>query len=227
MDGLRVTKNPSRNEKLTGGKDVPFYATYRTVGHSCPTSCPLLNAGCYAQSGHTALQMRGRHSETDGEIFLRELDRIPHGAWMRLHVSGDVMTDAGPDGSSEVDWPYLEALIEGARRRPDVTFYGYTHAWKQIGVLPPAPSNFVLNASVDDPADMDEAKSLGWETTVVVASDVTWKRQGDTVVCPNQTAGLSCYECGLCMRERPVTVAFKAHGSGKRKVDERVALPTA
>ena len=224
MQGLRVTKSPSQNAKLVGDRrGIPFYATYREVGATCPSDCPLLGNGCYAEHGHVAMQQRGRHSNDDGAIFLRELDRLPEGAIVRLHVSGDVML------SDEVDERYLDALIEGAKRRPDVTMFGYTHAWRRIDRQRfDFPANLALNASCDTPADVDEAAARGWPTTTVVPSDTAWKRQGATVVCPQQTVGLSCYDCRLCMNaERPLAVAFKAHGTRTKKVDERLKLPTA
>lgn len=216
MQGLRFTTSPSTNVKLTGGKRVPFYATYRAVGPTCPSTCALLDAGCYAQGGNVNLHQRGRYSLNDGALFLAGLAFIPPGATVRLHVSGDVMLD----GALDVD--YLRAMIDGAAARPDVTFFGYTHAWKLIDrAVFVFPANFVLNASCDGPADVDAARAAGWDTTTVVPSDTPWRREGDTVVCPQQTVeSLSCAECKLCMRsDRSITVAFRAHGSGKKKVD--------
>lgn len=228
-NGLRVTLKPSGNAKLVGDrKDVLFYATYREVGTTCPTTCPLLNAGCYAQAGNVAIQMRGRVSDADGDVYLRELARIPHGATMRLHVSGDVLKDGDANGSDTLDVDYLNALIEGAVSRPDVTFYGYTHAWRLIDRDTFAfPDNFVLNASCDTPDDVAEARAAGWDTTTVWPQDVQGKRHGTTVVCPNQTVGLSCADCRLCMKSsRPLTVAFLAHGASKNKVSRRIQLET-
>lgn len=228
-NGLRVSQKPSMNAKLVGNRrDVQFYATYREVGTTCPSTCPLLNAGCYAQAGPTALQMRGRVSDSDGDVFLRELARIPHGATLRLHVAGDVLRDGDKNGSDTLDVAYLDALIHGANDRPDVTFYGYTHAWRLIDRSRFAfPDNFVMNASCDSDEDVVEARAAGWDTTTVWSADVSVKRVGDTVVCPNQTVGLSCAECRLCMKaHRPLTVAFLAHGPSKKKVSNRIQLET-
>jgi len=229
-EGLRVTLKPTGNKKLVGdNKRLPFYATYREVGMSCPSTCALLNNGCYAQFGHVAIQMHGQYSDNDGDIFLRELNRIPQGAALRLHVSGDVMRDGGKDGSNVLDVEYLNALIEGAKRRPDVSMYGYTHAWRQIDrnefVF---PSNLTLNASCDTQEDVAEARAAGWDTTTVVPAETPGKRYGDTVVCQNKTTGLTCDKCRLCFKSnRSLTVAFKAHGVSKRKVSKRASLPTA
>lgn len=229
MDGLLVTRKPSGNIKLTGGrKDTAFYATYRAVGYSCPESCVLLNNGCYAQGGNVAIHQKGRVSDSDADIYRREVARIPSGSIVRLHVSGDVMLPAGPDGSTEVDTEYLQAIVDVAHERPDVTFYGYTHGWQYINRdAYDWPSNLTLNASVDRPEDMSAAVDAGWPITTVIPSDTKWRRDGDTVVCPAQTSGLSCAECMLCARpDRRLRVAFKAHGAGKRKASDAVSLPT-
>ena len=225
MDGLRVTLKPTMNDKLVGGRrDLSFYATYRAVGWSCPVSCALLNAGCYAQSGPVALQQRGRVGSDDGSIYRDAVLALPVGAIVRLHVSGDVMLPVSEFGSMVVDVAYLDAIVAVAHERPDITFYGYTHAWRLIDRSRYVwPSNLTLNASADTVADAREAVALGWPTTTVVASDTAWRRDGDLVVCPNQTVGLSCAQCMLCAKpERKLTVAFKAHGTGKRRVDARV-----
>ena len=186
---LRVTQNPTRNSKLTGDS-MTFYATYREVGVTCPESCPLLNNQCYAQSGNVALHQRGASSANDGEVFLAALDRLPKTAIVRLHVSGDVMLNG------ELDVPYLEALIKGAEDNPEMTFYGYTHAWREIDLATfKFPANFVLNASCDDMAQVAEAQALGWQTVTVIPAEAEEKRYGDVVVCPNQSTGLTCDKC--------------------------------
>lgn len=225
---LRVTKNPTGNTKLTGGS-LLFYATYRAVGYSCPTTCTLLNNGCYAQSGNVAIHQRDAVSEDDGTVYLAALERMPHGALMRLHVSGDVMTNEGRNGSMTVDVAYLDAIIEGAKRRPDMTFYGYTHAWRLIDRARFSfPANLTLNASCDTQSDVDEARALGWDTTTVVPWDTQGKRFGATVVCPNQTVGLTCDKCKLCFKSnRPLTVAFRAHGVSAKRISQNMELPMA
>jgi hypothetical protein len=220
MDGIRVSLRPSGNDKLTGGrKDLNFYATYREVGTTCPSTCPLLNAGCYAQGGNVPIHARGRVSESDGVVYLRELSRIPHGAIMRLHVSGDVLLH------DALDVDYLNAIIHGATLRPDMTFYSYTHAWRMIDRAEFVfPKNLVINASCDNEEEVAEARAAGWDTVTVVPESVEGKRYGNMVVCPQQTVGMSCAECKLCMKaSRRLTVAFKAHGFNKKNVSKRLA----
>lgn len=222
MQGLRFPTTATRNKKLVGDRTrIPMFATYRAVGPTCPSSCPFLENGCYAQQGNTRLHQADRYGENDGRVFLESLAMLPPNAIVRLHVSGDVMLDG------VVDEPYLHALIAGARRRPDVTFFGYTHAWREIDLERFVfPENLILNASCESDDAVDEARSQGWDTVTVVPKATAWKRQGDTVVCPNQTMGVSCYECGLCMKPlRNLTVAFRVHGSAVKKAES--VLPMA
>lgn len=215
---------PTTNAKLVGTSGAKMFATYREVGATCPASCPLLGAGCYAQGGNVAMHARrGSYDATDGARFVAWVADLPHGAVVRLHVSGDVMMP-GDDGATVVDAAYLDDVIRAAGARPDVTMYGYTHAWRDIDRARFAmPANLTINASCDTPDDVADARAAGWMTTTVVPSDTTARRTGDTVVCPEQTSGIPCVECKLCMRARPVTVAFRAHGSGTRKVDRRLS----
>ncbi len=223
--GLRVSR--TANSKLVGNRrDLNFFATYREVGSTCPSTCPLLNAGCYAQQGKVHLAGRGRVSRNDGEVFLSAVRDMPKGAMVRLHVSGDVMADGKKTGSNKIDIKYLRSLIKAAKSRPDVTFYGYTHAWYLIDRNKfKFPKNLVLNASCDNDKDVVVAKALGWDVVTVWPETVTKRRIGNTVVCPNQTSGLSCAECKLCMKpNRVLDVAFLAHGVSKKKISARVRL---
>ena len=43
-------------EKSANKKNGIVSATYAPIS-TCPTSCPFMNAGCYAQSGPTALHL--------------------------------------------------------------------------------------------------------------------------------------------------------------------------
>jgi hypothetical protein len=216
---------PTSNRKLVGKPArAIMFATYREVGATCPASCPLLNAGCYAQGGPTGIHARrGSYDATDGTRYRAWVDALPYGATVRLHVSGDVMMPRD-DGTTAVDTAYLGDIVAAAHARPDVTVYGYTHAWRDINrAAYDMPPNLTINASCDDDDAVAEARAAGWDTTTVVPSDTAWRRNGSTVVCPNQTIGLSCAECKLCMRsKRTLTVAFRAHGASTRRVDSRL-----
>lgn len=216
---LRVSKGPSNNSKLVHSRKSKMFASYREVGRTCPASCPFLDNGCYAQDGHVLAIQRGSSSEHDGEVKLREVIRLPEGAILRDHVSGDFFLDG------RLDVEYLQATIEAARLRPDVTIFTYTHAWPYIDrALYDWPPNLALNASCDTLEDLTIARHAGWPTTIVVPSFFTGKLPVRSVVCPAQTVHLACLECRICMRgKRSATVIFLAHGNRVKRVNTRLA----
>jgi hypothetical protein len=194
-------------------------ATYRTQG-SCPTDCPLFNAGCYAENrgvggssspfGHAE---RGTIIGTDYTPLVEVIHRLGPGAMVRLNVSGDYLL---PDGTP--DHAYIEATNTAHR----LQVLSYTHAWDRL-----KPEwfhrNTRPNASCDTLVDLVNAQAAGWPT-VLLNPDATFA-QGDTlpggsraVVCPYEATGRQCIDCGLCARtQRPSTVLFALHGA-RRKV---------
>lgn len=217
---LRVAH--TANLKLVGKlKGLPFFASYREVGRTCPSSCPLLGDGCYAQEGNVAIQQRGRSSSDDGSILIQSLKMMPPSSLVRHHVSGDFMLDG------VLDTAYLAAAIMSAHLRPDIQFYGYTHAWREIDRKEwRFPDNFTLNASVDSLDQIEEAEAAGWPVAVTISEKLPPKGKG-YAVCPNQTHGISCWDCRLCLRQkRKIAVAFYPHGRGRKKIERRLSHET-
>ena len=69
-----------------------------TSSESCPSTCPLRNAGCYAAVGYTRIQWskvdsgeRGR----DWKGFVSEVRKLPRGQVWRHNVAGDLPTQTG------------------------------------------------------------------------------------------------------------------------------------
>ena len=84
----------SQNAKLGG-----MAATY-AAQVTCPRSCPLLGAGCYAEGytstvgSHTSTLTRAARGAGAGHLRVaraeaREIDKLPGGLPLRLHVVGD------------------------------------------------------------------------------------------------------------------------------------------
>lgn len=201
-------------KRTTNRKTGPMAATYRTAD-TCPATCPLRGAGCYARGrlfGHPARLGR----ESDGEYTeVRALARnLRLGAMVRANVSGDMLDEAG-----RPDFPYAAALSHVATERPDVAVYGYTHAWRSL--TPDITPGVTLNASCETPEEITTAAAAGWPT-VTTATDAADPIIGSTIagrrviVCPAQTRdGVTCSTCRLCARPaRRSTVAFIVHGSG-------------
>lgn len=195
----------SSNRKL--GK---MAATYRTQD-SCPRSCPLLDNGCYATGRIFSIPKR---FGSDDYAPLRDLvDTLPENGALRLNVSGDVLLS---DGSPDHD--YIDAANFVAERRPDVTIWSYTHAWR---TLTPGMFRFVVNASCETIEDVLEAQALGWQTVIVDDGSITGSKIDDrnVISCPAETRDVTCDDCRACgadTRTRPV-ISFNIHGATRAK----------
>lgn len=205
---ITLTKNDSRNAKLGEG----VRATYRKVGETCPQDCSLLETGvCYAMKGPVAIHSKkSGPSHEDADALLEYLQNLPGGKKIRHHVSGDFFENDQPD------WKYISAMIAGHADRPDLQGWVYTHGWDRLpSKMLNAPESLTTNASCDTLEEAQEAYDQGWPTVVVVDEDSDGEELPDgtpVVICPNQTDGLSCSECELCMqKDRNSVVGFREH----------------
>ena len=198
------------------------YRTYRQVGTTCPSECPLLNNGCYAQNGPT--KIHSSRSATIKEDWKAKLLKLPSGSKVRYMVSGDLFVNDQPD------WETISAILEVHTRRRDLKGWTYTHGWRRLdaSLLNSLP-NLTVNASTESLDDALRASSNGWPTVMVVPSSFPKRVEYDQVtvlVCPNQTnPQVTCDKCMLCFKKgrklngKPMVIAFRAHGARKRKLD--------
>lgn len=210
----------SRNRK-TG--TLP--AIYRTQD-TCPTTCPLMGAGCYGENngpggscspfGHAE---RGDEAR-DTAALARMLYALPAGTMIRANVVGDYLM---PDGTP--DFAYISVLNTAAITY-GIRILSYTHAWRAI------PSGTFATgarpqASCESPDDVREARAAGY-TAVIVAPDADTYPNGTdiggsrAVLCPNVTTGITCRDCGLCSKQRRSTVVLPVHGARKRAASASV-----
>ena len=198
------------------------YRTYRPVGTTCPSECPLLNNGCYAQNGPVA--MHSSRSATAPDNWKDKLLQLPPGSKIRYMVSGDLFTDDRPD------WGTISGILEVHSNRKDLKGWSYTHGWRRLdaSMLNSLP-NLTVNASTESLDDALRALTNGWPTVMVVPSGFPKRVEYDQVavlVCPNQTnPEVTCDRCMLCFKKgrrlngKPLVIAFRAHGTRKRKLD--------
>jgi hypothetical protein len=92
---LATAVNYSENRKI--GDAAATYAAQV----SCPDDCPFLGAGCYAEVGSVAFTTRRVNRAANdmsasaidvAEAEAREIDKLPGGRLLRLHVVGDCKT---------------------------------------------------------------------------------------------------------------------------------------
>lgn len=218
----------SKNEKLG-----PVSATYAPIAQTCPTTCPFRGAGCYAEMGNVGTQMRriertvtlGMNGDTvailEGDEIADQASHVPPGRALRLHVSGDAITDFR-----------AQQMARGASawRGP---VWSYTHAWREV--KRESWGTVSVLASCETPGEAEEALEDGWAAAIVVdthpSDGKAWYRSSDTgrdeplriIPCPAQTRDdITCADCRLCwddkrLRETHSVIAFAAHGSGRKR----------
>ena len=87
---------------------------------TCPTSCPLQNNGCYADTGPLAILWREVTRGTRGITFpelCRKIRRLPRGQIWRYGQAGDL-----PGEGDKIDGEQLGQLAAANARRPAIVF---------------------------------------------------------------------------------------------------------
>lgn len=184
-----IVKAQTGNGKLGPG----WACTYRPVGPTCPSDCPLLGDGCYAQKGR--VRIAAGRSAARGDTLAGLI-----GAPLVRHlVSGDILTPAG-----KVDreyWAHVCAFHQVSERSVGLL---YTHAADRLSKSDRAmiPENLHVLASCDSEAKADELQAAGWRTARVTEKKA--KRAGEAF-CPVDLAKhagkpvkATCSSCRLC-----------------------------
>lgn len=221
----------SISPKSANGKTGPMPTISRPIEATCPTTCAFLprqlggNGHCYANgringsAGVNAKDMTVSQAVARLAPATRPKARAAnrHGL-IRDRVVGDLIERGTQrDSTTErVDMAYLLDVAE-VGRQVGLTPYGYTHAFDLMSaedVITVKDSGYVLNASCDSVESLERAVALGMLTTYagddVNDGDVIAGRR--IITCPEQTGRVaSCADCGLCAKDRAVTVRFLMH----------------
>lgn len=186
------------NEKVVGpakARKGIADVTYASISRSCPSTCQLRDAGCYAQTGK--VQMTVSRLDREAKAFdLNERDVARAEAFnivnshldakghhlpvedtrvLRLHVSGDAST---PEAARILS----DAVGEWYRRSPGIIAskgyldvpgtprrcWSYTHAWRSVPRS--AWSRVSVLGSADDFGEAKLVHGRGYAPTIVVAS---------------------------------------------------------
>lgn len=214
----------SRNTK-TG--PIPVSTSHKS---SCPSTCPFIGAGCYAEAGPLALfwsKVNNGSTGTDWNTFCDSVAALPEGQLWRHNQAGDL-----PGMNTSIDAEKLALLVRanGGKR-------GFTFTHKPVSpayggnadaIRDANTAGFTINLSADNLHHADELAALGIAPVVVVlphdvdgAATHTLKTpEGRTVsVCPaTYREDTTCQTCELCQhQDRACIVGFPAHGSSRRK----------
>jgi hypothetical protein len=185
---------------------------------TCPSTCPLKKAGCYARAGFLKFPWGRLEDGTWGmpwEEFLQHVRELPAGTFWRHAQAGDL-----PGVGTVIDRKKLLQLAEANRGRRG---YAYTHK-------PPTRSNlsavreacrdgFIVNLSADGPSMADKLAQSGLPVVTLVPKGtpaVSRMPEGrKIVVCPSQRRkGITCVTCKLCANgDRKFIIGFLPHGS--------------
>jgi len=205
-------------------------ATYAPIDATCPASCPLKEAGCYAKTGNVGFQVRrlerefaGLNGDTLAELEASEIEsqgkRLKSEGIskpLRIHVSGDATSDrrASALGRAAAHWPG--------------PVWSYTHAWRDVSRA--SWGRVSVLASVETLSDATKALSRGFAPAIVVTEHPSngraWVDPGTgvkVIPCPSQTRDVSCADCRLCFNDSKLlaqnaAIAFAAHGTGAKKL---------
>lgn len=232
----------SGNRKLG---PIPVSSTARG---SCPDSCALRGAGCFAEFGNTRAHWQKVPDVglSWGE-FVGRVASLPVGTLWRHNEAGDL-----PGPGDAIDVAALRMLVVANRGRRGFTF---THKpiinrHSSLPRLPFIPTNqerelwaksnreaiaaavrggFTINLSADSTAIADELAALHVAPVAVVLPVDAPARAHKTpagrqiVVCPAEASSLTCGTCRLCANaNRQSIIGFRAHGQSKAIVSEIV-----
>lgn len=221
--GFVVTFVTRSGNRKTGPMPVSM-----TDMESCPTSCPMRDAGCYAEFGK--LRFHWERVATRGVPWRDFCDRVaalePGTLW-RHNEAGDL-----PGRGDEINLRALRMLVDANRGRRGFTF---THKplrrrAEREAVRAANTAGFTINLSADSLTHADELLELGiGPAAVVLPSDApsSLRTPGGAAVvtCLAETQGLTCASCQLCAKaDRHSVVGFRAHGQAKAIVSDLVRL---
>lgn len=196
----QIVKPQTGNTKLGPG----WSCTYRPVGLTCPSSCPLLGAGCYAQRGRVSIS--AVRSRTSGDSLAQLL-----GAPLVRHlVSGDILDESG-----RVDRDYWAHVCAFHRVSDRSVGLLYTHAANRLTRQQRAmiPANLNVLASCDDLDTAHKLQADGWRTARVTESKSKEKSEAYCPVDLQKHAGTpvtaNCSNCRLCFESKSNIVFLK------------------
>lgn len=195
---------------------------------TCPTTCALRGAGCYAEHGPSAIHWN-RLSAGDGgknavsfEQLLHLIRALPKRIRWRYGTAGDL-----PPADADI-----LALADANAGRQAIVF---THGRRYETYREAARRGLHINVSADTPAQADAVLDAAPDMSVVTVlphdtgrGKLRTPAGREIAVCPATYAKrVNCTTCNLCSGRRPrnVIVGFPAHGARKKVITARLATP--
>ena len=228
----------SRNRKVG---PIP---TTVTSAKACPDSCPLKNAGCYADGGPTAMNWQKVTAGERGDDWAGFLENVKskimkRGLW-RHNVAGDLISDG-----VTIDAKKLRQLAEANKGKRGFT---YTHhdivnnPVNKKAIRAANAAGFTVNLSGNNPSHADQLadENAGPVVTLLPVEYGRAKKESlpkykkrlsklskqtpagrPITVCPATFLDeMDCAACGLCQNQnRAAIVGFPVHGFRTKKAD--------
>ena len=219
---MRVHITPRSANAKTG----PIPVT-TSEASTCPSTCPFIGKGCYAKSGPLALHWRkvsAGERGTDWQGLCDFVQQLPKRQLWRHNQAGDLPHNAGL-----IDYAKIAHLVVANTGKRGFTYTHHSLSSHNVSILSRATrQGFTVNVSTESLDRADDAMAMGLPAVTVVRNDTPVPKRTPAgnlvVVCPAQTREVSCSECGLCSQaKRKCVVAFMAHGTAKRTVNEIVS----
>lgn len=206
-------------EKSRNSKTGLVSATYMPI-QSCPRTCPFLDKGCYAQTSHTGMKLIGLNKAAKErklykavDLAIEEanaIDKLSGVNPLRLHIVGDCKTKEAVK--------ILSAAAEKYMNKHNQPVWTYTHAWRNI----PRDTweHISVLASCETLDECKQAMKKGYAAAIVRLKpfDKSFRWEGlNMTACKEQTKGIKCKECQLCMNDKKLlqdnkVICFFPHG---------------
>lgn len=211
-----VIFNPRSSNKKLG--PIPTATIEKST---CPTSCPLKDNGCYANSGMSRYTWDevGRRG-VPWSVFLDCVSALPAGTLWRYAVAGDL---PGHENAIDADQFHQLGVANSGRRGFTFTHKPLTAENEELIAWANFKKGFAINISAWDKADADKKADRGVGPVVCLipwgTAKVSLTPSGRTVLaCPAQwTRGeITCKTCQKCADpNREEIIGFYPHGSGR------------
>ena len=211
--------------KSSNKKTGPIPVT-TTESKSCPSTCPFIDKGCYAKSGPLALHWRKVSSGERGvnwQEFCDYIQSLPDGQLWRHNQAGDL-----PHLFGDIDHDLAAHLAVANTNKRGYTYTHHVLNDHNVEILKRLNrQGFTVNASTESLESADAAIDKGLPAVVVIPSDQPVPKctpNGHKVkLCPAQATDTDCATCKLCsVADRKCVVAFQAHGTAKKTVNQLV-----
>lgn len=214
--------------RVSGNKKTGPIPVTTSSENTCPVTCPLYGAGCYAKSGPLALHWRKvsdseEKRSMDSESFLEAIAGLPRGQLWRHNQAGDM-----PHKDGNIDAVFARQIVKANKGKKGFTYTHHklnSHNITMIGKM--NDKGFTVNHSADT---VQGAVSIfkGWRQHMPVvtllpidAPNVQTVEGVKVVACPaEKSTKVNCANCGLCAdKERDYIIGFRAHGTQKKKAE--------